>query len=98
MKSRVAEPELVDVAEAGRTLGVSVATVWRMIRSGRLTSVRKQGRRLIPRVALQARVLERQAEQVPPFRRDHPIFRLAGAGRSGGEAPGARDKHAILDR
>jgi len=25
------------------------------------------------------------------------MFRLAGAGRSGGRPPGARDKHAILD-
>lgn len=98
MKSPVAESELIDVEEAGHALGVSVSTVWRMIRSGRLASVRKRGRRLIPRAALEASVLDRQADKVPPFRADHPIFRLAGAGRSGGEQPGARDKHAILDR
>lgn len=27
-----------------------------------------------------------------------PIFRLVGAGRGGGNAPGARDKHGILDQ
>jgi len=26
------------------------------------------------------------------------MFRLVGAGRGGGRTPGARDKHAILDR
>jgi hypothetical protein len=35
---------------------------------------------------------------VPPLTEDHPIFRLVGAGRGGGHAPGARDKHAILDK
>jgi hypothetical protein len=34
---------------------------------------------------------------VQPFTESHPLFRLIGAGRSGGQAPGARDKHAILD-
>ena len=33
----------------------------------------------------------------PALTEDHPIFRLVGAGRGGGHAPGARDKHAILD-
>ena len=35
--------------------------------------------------------------EIPPFSKDHPIFRLMGAGRGGGQSPGARDKHAILD-
>jgi hypothetical protein len=26
------------------------------------------------------------------------MFRLIGAGRGGGRTPGARDKHAIVDR
>jgi len=34
---------------------------------------------------------------IRPFTENHPIFRLMGAGRSGGRSPGARDKHAILD-
>jgi len=55
--------QLISVEEAGRALGVSRSTVWRLIRRGE----------------------------------HHPIFRLVGAGRGGGRAPGARDKHAILD-
>jgi len=39
----------------------------------------------------------RQQEEVPPLDKNHPIFRLVGAGRSGGKLPGARDKHAIVD-
>lgn len=89
---------LVNVSEAGRILGVSDSTVWRMIRRGALPSVRTGGRRLIPREALEHGVSKRQAQEIPPLREDHPIFRLVGAGRSGGVSPGARDKHAILDR
>ena len=89
---------LLSVSEAGKALGVSVSTVWRMIRRGDLASVRLGGRRLIPEDALEARVKTRQGEEVAPFSEDHPIFRLVGAGRSGGQGPGARDKHAILDR
>ena len=89
---------LLSVNEACQVLGVSVSTVWRMIRRGDLASVRVGGRRLIPEDALEARVRARQADTVAPFSEDHPIFRLVGAGRSGGQEPGARDKHAILDR
>jgi hypothetical protein len=32
---------------------------------------------------------------MPPFTESHLIFRLMGAGRSGGKSPAARDKHAI---
>ncbi|MDO8678925.1 MAG: hypothetical protein Q7R30_10225 [Acidobacteriota bacterium] len=39
----------------------------------------------------------RISARIPAFSDDHPIFRLVGAGRGGGQAPGARDKHAILD-
>jgi excisionase family DNA binding protein len=88
----------VDVTEAGRRLGVSISTVWRMIRRGDLPSIRKRGRRLVPREALTSAARARQKAQVPPFGPDHPIFRLAGAGRSGGKLPGARDKHAILNQ
>ena len=89
---------LLSVSEAGDSLGVSVSTVWRMIRRGDLASVRQGGRRLIPVDALEARVRSRQDEELAPFSEAHPIFRLVGAGRSGGQKPGARDKHAILDR
>lgn len=93
--SHAPQESLVDVTEAGRSLGVSVSTVWRMIRRGELPSIRSRGRRWIPREALQSGARERN--KLPPLSSDHPIFRLVGAGRSGGRAPGARDKHAILD-
>jgi len=89
--------EMVTVDEAGRALGVSRSTVWRLIQRGDLASVRRGGRRLVPTAALRTPSRRKKA-QIPPFRRDHPMFRLVGAGRGGGAAPGARDKHAILDR
>lgn len=89
---------LLNVSEAGRILGVSDSTVWRMIRRGDIPSIFARGRRLIPREALQRGAAERQAQEISPLHKDHPFFRLVGAGRSGGSSPGARDKHAILDR
>ena len=86
---------LVTVDEARRALGVSLATVWRRIRRGSLPSVRRDGRRLIPADALAASSRRRE-EALPTFDERHPIFRLIGAGRSGGQKPGARDKHGIL--
>ena len=88
----------MSVAEAGRALGVSVSTVWRMIRRGDLPSVRHRGRRLVLRHALAARTARARGAEVPPFTRDHPIFRLVGAGHGGGDTPGARDKHALVER
>ena len=91
--------ELITVEEAGRALGVSRSTVWRLIQRGELPSVRRGGRRLVPADA--ARKGSRRAASaaaVPPLTEDHPIFRLVGAGRGGGNTPGARDKHAILDK
>ena len=89
----------VSVDEAGQALGVSSSTVWRMIRRGDLPSVRHRGRRLVLAHGLTrgARPRTRQ-ETLRPLTRDHPIFRLVGAGRGGGGKPGARDKHALLDR
>ena len=89
---------MITVEEAGRTLGVSRSTVWRLIQRGDLPSVRRGGRRLVPARAIQTRTRRRPAEGIPPFSHDHPMFRLVGAGRGGGRTPGARDKHAILDR
>lgn len=86
------------VEEAGRTLGVSRSTVWRLIQRGELPSVRRGGRRLVPASAIHTRARRRRTESIPPFSHDHPLFRLVGAGRGGGGAPGARDKHALLDR
>ena len=89
--------DLIGVEEVGRALGVSRATVWRLIRSGRLPSVRRAGRRLVSAAALAA-AGRRRAGALPAFSKDHPMFRLVGAGRGGGVTPGARNKHAILDR
>lgn len=87
---------LLTVEETGRVLGVSVATVWRRIRTGEITSVRRGGRRLVPRGPL-AKAAPVVGRGIPALTPDHPIFDLVGAARSGGEAPGARDKHAILE-
>lgn len=90
--------ELVGIDEAGRALGVSRSTVWRLIQRGDLPSVRKLGRRLVPARAVQARARLRKPGRLAPFTLQHPMFRLVGAGRGGGKTPGARDKHALLDR
>ena len=90
--------EMVSVDEAGRALGVSRSTVWRLIQRGDLPSVRRGGRRLVPATAVQKGTRRGRTGHVPPFSHDHPMFRLAGAGRGGGRTPGARDKHGILDR
>ena len=89
---------LITVEEAGRALGVSRSTVWRLIQRGDLPSVRRKGRRLDQATAIHTRVRRRRTGAIPPFSHDHPLFRLVGAGRGGGGAPGARDKHALLDR
>ena len=88
--------ELLTVSQARQALGVSASTIWRMIRRGALPSVRRGGRRLVPRRALRPRV-SRPGLEIPPLTLSHPIFRLVGAGRSGGQLPGARQKHDILD-
>ncbi len=91
-------PSPVSVADAGHLLGVSRSTIWRMIRRGELPSIRRGGRRLVLADALRAGSIGTRRDRVPPLGKDHPIFRLVGAGRSGGHPPGARHKHAILDR
>ena len=88
----------MSVANAGHLLGVSRSTIWRMIRRGELPSVRRGGRRLVTADALHVGSIRTRRGRVPPLGKDHQIFRLVGAGRSGGNPPGAREKHAILDR
>jgi len=88
--------ELVGVLDASHALGVSVSTVWRMIRRGSLPSVHRSGRRLVPIRALARGGSRARSADVPKMTEHHPIFRLIGAGRSGGALPGARDKHALL--
>ncbi len=90
--------ELITVEEARRALDVSRSTLWRMIRRGQLSSLRRRGRRLVPVAALKAHGHDRRRGAIPALTLDHPIFRLIGAGHGGGQKPGARDKHALLDR
>jgi excisionase family DNA binding protein len=88
---------LLTIDEAIRALGVSRSTLWRRLGRGELPSVRRGGRRLVrvttPRTTVRAKTMN----QIQPFTENSPIFGLVGAGRSGGQAPGARDKHSILD-
>ncbi|MDN5870047.1 MAG: helix-turn-helix domain-containing protein [Nitrococcus sp.] len=91
------KPALYGVPEAGRRLGVSASTVWRMIRRGRLPSVLENGRRLVPGEALTMHARNEDGDQIPALDENHPIFRLVGAGKGGGQAPGAREKHSLLD-
>lgn len=90
--------ELMTVEETGRALGVSRSTVWRLIQRGELATVRRGGRRMVLASALRQPTARKPAGKIPALSDDHPIFRLVGAGRGGGRAPGARDKHAILDK
>jgi len=86
---------LLTIDDAIRALGVSRSTLWRRLRSGAIPSVRRGGRRF---VRLTNKTTRREATaDIPPFTGKHPMFRLIGAGRSGGQTPGARDKHRILD-
>ena len=89
--------ELLTINEAMRALGVSRSTLWRRLQHGDLPSVRRGGRRLVQLTAIRKAARTRAAAEIQPFTESHPIFRLVGAGRSGGRPPGAREKHAILD-
>jgi excisionase family DNA binding protein len=88
---------LLTIDEAIRALGVSRSTLWRRLRGGELPSVRRGGRRLVRLRTPRKTVLAKTMNDIQPFTENHPMFRLIGAGRSGGQSPGARDKHAILD-
>ena len=88
---------LLTIEEAVRALGVSRSTLWRRLQHGDIPSVRRGGRRLVPLTAIRKAASVRAAAEIQPFTDSHPIFRLIGAGRSGGRPPGAREKHAILD-
>ena len=87
---------LLTINEAIQALGVSRSTLWRRLQSGDLPSVRLGGRRLVRLTMTRKAARGKVTGNVPPFTESHPIFRLVGAGRGGGQSPGARDKHAIL--
>jgi excisionase family DNA binding protein len=88
---------LLTIDETVRALGVSRSTVWRRLQRGELPSIRRGGRRLVRLTTPRKAVRGKATGDIQPFTESHPIFRLIGAGRSGGQSPGARDKHAILD-
>ena len=88
---------LLTIEETSRRLGVSASTVWRLIRRGAVRSVRQDGRRLIAEDSVAQRIGASRDSRIPPFTRDNPVFRLAGAGRSGGRGPGSDDKYGILE-
>ena len=88
---------LLTIDEAIRALGVSRSTLWRRLQRGDLPSVRRGGRRLVRLITPRKSARRKATDEIPPLTESHPMFRLSGAGRSGGQSPGARDKHAILD-
>ncbi len=88
---------LLTIGEAMQALGVSRSTLWRQLRSGELPSVTRRGRRLVRLTMTRKTTHGKVLRDIPPFTENHPIFRLMGAGRGGGQWPGAREKHAILD-
>ena len=89
--------KLLTIGETMQALGVSRSTLWRRLRSGEIPSVRRGGRRLVRLSLNRTTNGGKVVHDVPPFTEKHPMFRLVGAGRGGGQLPGARDKHAILD-
>jgi excisionase family DNA binding protein len=88
---------LLTIDEAIRALGVSRSTLWRRLQRGDLPSVKRGGRRLVQLTTPRNSARGKATGDLPPFTENHPIFRLMGAGRGGGQSPGARNKHAILD-
>jgi excisionase family DNA binding protein len=86
---------LLTIDEAIHALGISRSTLWRRLQRGDLPSLRRGGRRLVRLTTTRKSAGGKGKSDMPPFTESHPIFRLMGAGRSGGKSPGARDKHAI---
>ena len=90
----------LSVTEVARRLGVSESTVWRLLRTATLTSVKLRGRRMVAATAVQGLVREMTAPpaagEVRPFALDDPLFRLVGKFRSKRGGPGSSDKHRYL--
>jgi excisionase family DNA binding protein len=89
---------MLTVEETARRLGVSVSTVWRMIRRGDLTSTRSRGRRLVAEDCVARRKPKVPDTGKARLHPGHAILRFAGIGRSGGRGPGSGRHHEILDR
>ena len=89
--------KLLTISETMQALGVSRSTLWRRLRSGEIPSITRGGRRLVRLATTRKAARGKVMRDIPPFTERHPIFRLIGAGRGGGQSAGARDKHAILD-
>jgi excisionase family DNA binding protein len=91
----------LSVTEAARRLRVSESTVWRLLRTSTLTSVKLRGRRMVAGTAVQALMREMTAPpgaaEVRPFALDDPLLRLAGKFRSRRRGPGSSDKHRYLE-
>ena len=94
----MAKRELVTIDVVIEELGVSRSTVWRMIRRGELSTVRVGRRRLVPKQSLRTRRVKTSRSDKPkPFTMDSPLWRLFGAGRSGGGKPSSSDKYAMYE-
>ena len=85
---------LLTPAQAAKRLGVSLSTVWRLLRRSQLPSIKRRGRRLIPSRAVEAQELP----SVPVVDDKHPIWALVGAARSGGAGPGSSNKRFYLNQ
>jgi excisionase family DNA binding protein len=97
MKRKPPKTAFLSVQETADVLKVSESTVWRWLRHGELGSVQHSGRRLVSSrdVARRSRAL---SSKLRPLTKDHPMWKLIGAFKSGGAGPGSGDKHALLAR
>ncbi len=96
MKYGVSDSDpLLTVEKAAERLGVSESTLWRMIRSGRLSSVRKGGRRYVSTNSLMGEQ-RAQVGEVPPLTLDNPLFKMIGMARGPGAGAGSEDKRRAL--
>ncbi|MBL8949754.1 MAG: helix-turn-helix domain-containing protein [Myxococcaceae bacterium] len=83
--------DLLSPAEFAVASGISLSTVWRMLRRRELPSVKRGGKRLISSEAV-----VKPSSEPRRLGDDHPIWKLVGAAKSGGAGRGSSDKHAYL--
>ena len=97
MKQPKRTATFLNVEQTADALEVSESTVWRLLRSGELPSVRRSGRRVVSSTEVERRVrIKEPPLRLRPFTKDHPLWKLIGAYKSGGQGPGSRDKYAVL--